>query len=395
MSGPLEGFKIIDLTSNITGPLATMTLADQGANVIKVERPGSGDHVRATGSTVNGFSAAFLNNNRNKRSIAIDLKSKQGLETFNQLIPGADVFIQNFRPGVAERLGLSEQRIRKIVPNIVYVSISGFGQDGPYAQRPAYDPVIQGLCGLATVQAGSDEERPRLIRTILPDKLTAMTAAQAISASLLSRSKTGRGQHVRLSMLDTLIAFMWSSDMNQHTFVDGLSGSEVRASKIDLIYETADGYMTVAVNTNREWTALVRALERPEWLDDERFATPELRAKNIDVRLELIQGVLSTAPTGYWIERLDEERVPCSPVLTRRQMLDNEQVKINDTIVEYNHPEAGKIRQARGAAKFSMDELCDPVGAPSLGQHSREILLEAGVSEEEIEALVADKVVQG
>ena len=394
MSGPLEGFKIIDLTSNITGPLATMTLADQGANVIKVERPGAGDHVRSAGMAVNGFSAAFLNNNRNKRSIAIDLKSKQGLEVFKQLIPGTDVVIQNFRPGVAERLGLSESSTRKIVPDIVYVSISGFGQTGPYAQRPAYDPVIQGLCGLTTVQAGSDEERPRLIRTILPDKLTAMTAAQAISAALLSRSQTGLGQHVRLSMLDTLIAFMWSSDMNQHTFVNRPGGSESRASKIDLIYETADGFMRVAVNTNREWAALTRALERPEWLRDQRFATPGLRARNIDVRLDLIQGILSTAPTAHWIGRLDKERVPCSPVLTRKDMLDNEQVKANDIIVEYNHPKVGKIRQARGAAKFSMDDTTNPIGAPGLGEHSREILLEAGVSEGEIEALVADRVVQ-
>ena len=302
--------------------------------------------------------------------------------------------IQNFRPGVAERLGLSEPSIRKIVPDIVYVSISGFGQTGPYAQRPAYDPVIQGLCGLATVQAGSDEERPRLIRTILPDKLTAMTAAQAISAALLSRSQTGLGQHVRLSMLDTLIAFMWSSDMNQHTFVNGPGGAESKASKIDLIYETADGFMTVAVNTNREWAALTRALERPEWLHDQRFETPELRARNIDVRLDLIQGILSTAPTAYWVGRLDEERVPCSPVLTRKDMLDNEQVKANDIIVQYNHPKVGKIRQARGAAKFSMSDTSNPMGAPGLGEHSREILLEAGVSEGEIEALVAERVVQ-
>ena len=384
MAGPLDGFKIIDLTSNITGPLATMTLADQGANVIKVEMPGLGDHVRSTGTSINGLSAAFLNNNRNKRSIAIDLKTDRGLAALYRVISGADVFIQNFRPGVAERLRISEVEIRKIVSDIIYVSISGFGQKGPYAQKPAYDPVIQALCGIATVQAGSDEARPRLIRTILPDKLTAITAAQAILAALLSRSKTRKGQHVRLSMLDTLISFLWSSDMNRHTFISEADRGEKAASKIDLIYNTKDGYMTVAVNTNREWLGLAQALEHPEWLEDNRFSTPNLRAQNIDIRLELIQEVLARRSTEHWIDRLNKERVPCSPVLTRQEMLENEQVQANSIIVEYAHEKAGPIRQARAAAQFSLTPTAKPVGAPGLGQHSKEILLEAGLQEEDI-----------
>lgn len=394
MAGPLDGFKIIDLTSNITGPLATMTLADQGANVIKVEMPGLGDHVRSTGTSINGLSAAFLNNNRNKRSIAIDLKTDRGLAALYRVISGADVFIQNFRPGVAERLRISEVEIRKIVSDIIYVSISGFGQKGPYAQKPAYDPVIQALCGIATVQAGSDEARPRLIRTILPDKLTAITAAQAILAALLSRSKTRKGQHVRLSMLDTLISFLWSSDMNRHTFISEADRGEKAASKIDLIYNTKDGYMTVAVNTNREWLGLAQALEHPEWLEDNRFSTPNLRAQNIDIRLELIQEVLARKSTEHWIDRLNKERVPCSPVLTRQEMLDNEQVQANSIIVEYAHEKAGPIRQARAAAQFSLTPTAKPVGAPGLGQHSKEILLEAGLQEEDILSLVSDGVVE-
>ena len=394
MAGPLDGFKIIDLTSNITGPLATMTLADQGANVIKVEMPGLGDHVRSTSTSINGLSAAFLNNNRNKRSIAIDLKTDRGLAALYRVISGADVFIQNFRPGVAERLRISEVEIRKIVSDIIYVSISGFGQKGPYAQKPAYDPVIQALCGIATVQAGSDEARPRLIRTILPDKLTAITAAQAILAALLSRSKTRKGQHVRLSMLDTLISFLWSSDMNRHTFISEADRGEKAASKIDLIYNTKDGYMTVAVNTNREWLGLAQALEHPEWLEDNRFSTPNLRAQNIDIRLELIQEVLARRSTEHWIDRLNKERVPCSPVLTRQEMLDNEQVQANSIIVEYAHEKAGPIRQARAAAQFSLTPTAKPVGAPGLGQHSKEILLEAGLQEEDILSLVSDGVVE-
>ena len=188
----------------ISGPLATMILADQGADVIKVENPDGGDHTRAANNRRNGFSASFLNNNRNKRSVALDLKNPAAQEALLRLVATADVFIQNFRPGVAERMGLGEDAVRAVAPDIVYVSISGFGETGPYAQKPVYDPLVQAMSGLATIQAGSDTERPRLVRTILPDKLTAVTASQAITAALLARERTGQGQHVRLSMLDAV-----------------------------------------------------------------------------------------------------------------------------------------------------------------------------------------------
>src|SRR5207302_8713794 len=281
MPGPLHGFRIVDLTSNVSGPLATMILADQGAEVIKVEAP-DGDSTRAGANRRGGFSAGFLNNNRNKRSIALDLKSPAALEALKRLAAGADAFVQNFRPGVADRLGVGEATIRAVAPNIVYVSISGFGEKGPYAQAPAYDPVIQGFSGLATVQAGSDRERPRLVRTILPDKLTAITASQAITAALLARERTGEGQHVRLSMLEAVLAFMWSSDMGSQTFVGEEPARQEAASAFDLIYETADGYMTVAALTDRQWAGLARVAERPEWLEDERFKSSALRQKNID-----------------------------------------------------------------------------------------------------------------
>src|SRR5262245_36756025 len=180
---PLAGTRIIDLTSMLSGPWATMILADQGADVIKVEQPGQGDHTRAQGNRRNGFSASFLNLNRNKRSITIDLKTRVGVELVKRLSATADVFVQNFRPGVVERLGIDETEIRAAAPNIVYVSISGFGERGPYARKPVYDPIVQAFSGLTTVQAGADNRRPRLIRTVLPDKLTAVTAAQAIAAA--------------------------------------------------------------------------------------------------------------------------------------------------------------------------------------------------------------------
>src|SRR5499433_723051 len=249
MPGPLHGFRVIDLTSNVAGPLATMILGDQGADVIKVEAPDGGDATRGGADRRGGFSASFLNNNRNKRSIVLDLKTAGGRTALLRLAANADVFVQNFRPGVADRLGVGEEPVRAVSPKIVYVSISGFGEKGPYAEKPAYDPVIQGFTGLATVQAGSDEARPRLLRTILPDKLTAITASQAITAALLVRERTGEGQHVRLSMLEAVLAFMWSSDMGGQTFVGEEPERQEAASAFDLIYDTADGYITAAVVT--------------------------------------------------------------------------------------------------------------------------------------------------
>src|SRR6202789_497636 len=293
-SGPLHGFRIVDLTSNISGPLATMILADQGADVIKVENPQGGDHTRASANRHGGFSATFLNNNRNKRSIALDLKIDAARDAVLKLAATADVFVQNFRPGVAERMGLGEAAVRAVAPKIVYVSISGFGESGPYGAKPAYDPVVQALSSLATIQAGSDKERPRLVRTILPDKLTAVTASQAITAALLARERTGKGQHVQLSMLDAVIAFLWASDMGSQTFVGDELPQQDAASFIDLIYETATDHISAAVQTNKEWLALTRALDKPEWLDDPRFATPALRQKNINERLRMTQDVLRT-----------------------------------------------------------------------------------------------------
>lgn len=393
MTGPLAGYRIIDLTSNVTGPLATMILGDQGADVIKVERPGQGDHVRATGSQEKGLSAPFLNNNRNKRSIAIDLKTERGREVVLKLAKSADVFVQNFRPGVADRIGVSEGDLRGVNPNIIYVSISGFGEKGPYAQRPAYDPIIQALSGLATVQGGSDNERPRLVRTILPDKLTAFTAAQAITAALLARVKTGQGQHIRLSMLDALISFMWASDMSAYTFLEEDGKPERAASRIDLIYDTADGYISVAVNTDREWEALTKVLDRPEWTKDDRFLTPVLRAENIDKRLQLIQEVLVTRSTEEWVTRMAVEKVPCAPVLTRSTMLDHEQVTASGIIREYEHHRVGKIRQARSASRFSKTRPEFRFGAPMLGEHTQEILEESGIDKDGISELVVSKTV--
>ncbi len=203
MAGALDGVRIVDLTTMISGPIATMMLADQGADVIKVE-PKTGDLVRVLGPAKGDRTGTFLAANRNKRSIVLDLKSEEGLRALKKLVATADVVVQNFRPGAAERMGIGEGELRKEQPNLIYVSISGFGETGPYAKKRVYDPVIQALSGLAAIQADRDTGRPRMIRTIIPDKLTAVTAAQAITAALFARERTGEGQHIKLSMLDAM-----------------------------------------------------------------------------------------------------------------------------------------------------------------------------------------------
>ncbi|MFP6780744.1 MAG: CoA transferase [Gammaproteobacteria bacterium] len=394
MPGPLHGYRIIDLTSMISGPMATMILADQGADVIKVENPADGgDYVRKGANRRGDFSAGFLNNNRNKRSVALNLKDPRGLEILLKLIADADVFVQNFRPGVAERIGLGEDALRKIAPNIIYASISGFGDSGPFSKKPVYDPLIQAMSGLATVQAGSDDERPRLIRTILPDKATAITASQAITAALLARERSGEGQHVRLSMLSSVVFFLWGSDMGSQTFVGNELPQQAAASFFDLVYESAEGYLSVAVMSDKEWRGLTEALEKPEWLDDERFKTPALRDRNINDRIVVTQEVLLTQSASYWLERLEKAGVPCAPVLTRNEMIEHPQVAANRVIIENQHPDVGPLRQARSAAEFSRTPSEMRLGAPRLGGSTIELLREVGVSEEEIVSLEADSVV--
>ncbi|QFT63323.1 CaiB/BaiF CoA-transferase family protein [Roseivivax sp. THAF30] len=395
MPGPLEGFRIIDLTTMISGPLATMTLADQGAEVIKIEHPNGGDHSRQVTGRRGGMSASFLNNNRGKKSVTLNLKDPRGIEAALKLCETADVVVQNFRPGVIDRIGLGEEAVRAVRPDVIYTSIAGFGFTGDWARRPVYDPLIQALSGLASVQGGADAARPRLVRTILPDKLTAIQTAQAITAALLARSRTGKGSHVQISMLDTVLAFLWSSDMSGYTFV----GDELEPAAdadaqtfVELIYRTADGWMAVSAHTDSTWKGLSAAVGRPDWLEDPRFASVAAREENKPARLELTQEALLEDTTENWMRRLTEHDAPCAPVLTRAEVWSHPQVEANGAILEQDHPQAGRIRQARSPARFSGTPPGDPAPAHLLGQDTRSVLEDAGYDPATIDEMIASGI---
>lgn len=386
MAGPLHGVRILDLTTMVAGPVATMMLADQGADVIKIESP-RGDLMRNFGAVNKGMSASFLSCNRSKRSLAVDIKAPGGLDVVKRLAATADVFAQNFRPGAIERMGLGEDVVRGIRPDIVYVSISGFGETGPYAHQRVYDPVIQALSGLAEIQTDRNTGRPRMVRTIVPDKTTAVTAAQAITAALFARERSGEGQHIRLAMLDTMVAYLWPEASSSLSYV----GQEIDPARgqmgLDLIFKTKDRYITAGALSDAEWAGMCRALEREDLMGDERFKTASARAENAGDRREITAAELLKWPSDDILHRLDREGVPCAPVLGRRELLEDEQVLQNEIIEVYEDTSLGKVRQPRPAARFDRTPAAVRAMAPFLGADNAEILREVGYSDDEIDTL--------
>ena len=386
MPGPLDGLRVVDLCTMVSGPVATAMLADQGAEVIKVERP-EGDEMRRLGNERNGLTAGFFSCNRGKRSLCLDLKRGEAKEVLRDLVKTADVFVQNFRPGAIDRMGFGEAEVRALKPDIVYVSISGFGETGPYAGQRVYDPVIQALSGATDIQADRETKRPKMFRIIIADKVTSLTAAQAITAALLARERTGEGQHVRLAMLDALVSFFWPEGMSGLTFV----GDEIDVTKyqgtMDLIYETRNGYITAGAVSDAEWRGMCAVLEKPEWLEDERFKTSTARFKNASERKRLTAVEIAKRDRDEVLARFREEGVPSAPLLTRVELLDDEQIRTNDTIGIYEFEGHGTIRLARPAARFEQTPSEIKAAAPLLGEHSRAILGEIGYSSEQLDEL--------
>jgi len=396
MPGPLAGVRVLDLTSVVSGPLATMFLADQGAEVIKVE-PLGGDITRQSRQSVSAsgeFSALFVSTNRGKRSLSIDLKRPEAATIMRKLICRADVLVQNFRPGTMERLGLGEPALRAENPRLIYVSISGVGERGPYAKKRVYDPIIQGLSGFADLQADPETRRPRMIRTIVADKTTAIFAAQAVTAALFAREQTGEGQHIRLAMLDTMIAYLWPEAMTQYTVVGREATTADPTARPELIFETADGYITVGTISDSEWCGFCAASERSGLAEDSRFSTPAGRAANATERILLMAEIMKERPTAEWLQRLDANDVPSAPVLRRGEVITNEQVVARELIEEFDHSDIGRIRQPKPAARFDRTpaEIRGP--APRIGEHSAVILAELGLEPAEIERLAIEKIVR-
>ena len=388
--GPLEGVKVLDLTSMVSGPMGVMMLADQGAEVIKVE-PVHGEQMRHMAPPHNGVNGPFYSCNRGKKSLALDLKSDEGKEILLKLAAETDIFVQNFRPGAIDRMGFGEQVLRQCNERLIYVSISGFGDSGPYAQSRVYDPVIQALSGATDIQADRASGRPQMFRIIVADKVTALTQAQAISSALYAREKSGVGQHIRLSMLDAMLAFLWPEGMAGLVYGDKEFDVRKLQGSQDLIYKAKDRYITAVAVSDAEWGGMCRALNREDWLEDERFSTSAARVINAPERKELTGAEIAKWNSDDILARFQEEGVPCAPLLDRMELMQHEQILANDSIWRTDVDGFGEVRQARPAARFEQtpSELARP--APKLGEHGREILTALGYDHAAQQQLIDQK----
>jgi crotonobetainyl-CoA:carnitine CoA-transferase CaiB-like acyl-CoA transferase len=396
MAGPLAGVRVLDLTAVVSGPFATMFLADQGADVIKVE-PLSGDSARRSRAAIDKageFSAMFISANRGKRSLSIDVKSEAGRKVMAKLVAQADVLVQNFRPGTMERLGLGVEDLRRQYPRLIYVSISGVGDSGPYMRKRVYDPIVQGLSGFADIQSQPVTNRPQMIRTIVCDKTTSVYTAQAVTAALYAREKTGVGDHIQVAMLDVMLSYLWPEGMMQYTVVGAETTAADPNDRPDLVFQTSDGYITAGTISDSEWHGFCVASGDPELEKDPRFATPAARSVNATARIHKMADYIKQHSTAEWLRRLDEADVPCAPILRRSEIITNEQVVARELITEFEQPTVGRVRQPKPAAIFSSNPAAIGGPAPRVGEHSRSVLHELGFSDEDIAAMQAARAVR-
>jgi crotonobetainyl-CoA:carnitine CoA-transferase CaiB-like acyl-CoA transferase len=390
--GPLTGIKVIDLTAMVSGPVATMMLGDQGADVIKIE-PLSGELMRSVGAPNNGMTTSFLCSNRSKRSLTINLKDIEGIKIIKKLIKNADVIVQNFRPGTMKRMGLSYEEVKKINSNIIYTSISGFGDKGPYSKQRVYDPVIQALSGLADIQRDQETKFPKMVRTIIPDKTTGMAAAQAISSALFYRERYGKGQHIKLAMLDVMIAYLWPEGSSSLSFVGKESDPSSGQMGLDLVFETNDNkFITAGAVTDKEWLGMCNAFDRKDLLVDPRFNTPRSRFDNKTERRLIIAQEIKKHKANDILQKLATNEVPSAPILNREELIENEQVLQNKIIEFHDSNIFGKIRSPRPAPIYSESPLSGEQLAPLLGENSIEILKELNYSDDEIKIFIKGNI---
>jgi CoA:oxalate CoA-transferase len=384
---PLSHIKVVDLTRFLAGPFCTMLLADMGADIIKIEAPGHGDDARYQGTIVNGESGYFVGMNRNKRGMTLDLKTREGKEIFLRLVEKCDVVAENFRPGVMRNLGLDFEALRKVNPRIIYCGISGFGKDGPYYLRPAFDFIAQGVSGFMSVTGFPDREP---VRTGIPisDSVAGIYAAFGILVALMAREHTGKGQEVQTSLVDAMISVLsFQADRYFGTGkVTERGGNDHPVSSPYGTFKALDGYINIAPAGDPMWERLVQALGLKDLLEDPRFRTNDSRRLNRKELNSLINEITSKRTMAEWIEYLNREGVPCGPIYNLAQTFEDPQVRHQEMVLELEQP-SGRVKTLGFPVKMSDTPAKIRRPAPQLGQHTREILLELGVAAERIEEL--------
>lgn len=383
---PLESVTILEFSTMITASLASMMMAEQGARVIKVEPMEMGDPMRYIGARKADISALFANCNRGKESLRIDLKSAEGVETIKAMIPSVDVVIHNFRPGVMDKLGLGSECLRSINPKLIYTAISGFGTKGPLSGAPAYDPMIQAHAGVAAAQGRGDQ--PAFMRTLLCDKITGYTACQAVTSALFMRERVGEGQHLDLSMIDSGLFFIFLDGFQNDTL---LSDDHERGPMlIDILYDPwlcSDGSVIISLGSYEIQRRFLTAIDMSELLEDPRFDSFENQIRNITELKALVAPRCAGLTCDDMVDRLRLADVPCAKVMTREEVLSQEQLAANGTVEIYDHPVAGLSRRVLSPPLFGGERLEPGRGAPTHGQHTDSVLQSFGLSDERVQHL--------